>query len=145
MGDLQVNFKEGISGNSNDITDFLKTNNIDLSNYFKQSPGESARKAFKNWYFFILVIPFIIALFLCYFYDKSSPVFMAASLSATILLVIIIFCIHLKFDKLQLTLIAIVGGIILLSISLRVNSMGDIVDKSGEIIESQFNNNNYIE
>lgn len=138
MGDLQLNFKEGISGDSKDIIDFLKNTNIELSDYFKASPSESASKAFKGWYLVVIVSLFIVTLFLCYFFDKTTIVFTAASLLSIIILVIVVFCVHLKFDKWPLTIIAIIGGIALLCASFHLKTIDEIITSSTEIIEEQF-------
>lgn len=137
MGNLQLNFKEGISGDSKDIMDFLKSSDIVVSDYFKESPSESAGKAFKIWYLVILVFLFIVTLFLCYFFERSTTVYTASSLSAIILLVILVFCVHLKFDKWQLTIIAIIGGIVLLCASFHLKTIEELVTHSQEIIQNQ--------
>lgn len=134
MGDLHLNFKDGISGDSKDITDFLKNNNIDLGVFLK----DTGCKSFKIWYLLALIIIFIITLFLCFFGENSCNIYKISSLCAVILLVVIVFCIHLRFDRWPLTIIAIIGGLLLLLVSFRIKTPNEVIMESEQIISSQF-------
>lgn len=117
MGELIV---KDIKGDVNDISQLFKNTGVNLDDYLLDNNNK--RVNIPAWLIWGDLMLLFCSCCIVYIEIFNGKILQVIQLLSFLLLVILVFCIHCKYNRIGTTVIAIIGGIILMLISFKVLS-----------------------